>query len=165
MSDCTPELRLFGNPAQVYRVDIKSRTRDIKPNNLINPNEDGMNFPTAEEYIIDIILSKTMSISSVALNALSNVNNFVIQLHNTHGYYLEIKSSIDQKIVNVSETAQTNLLRIIILGTDDGDVPSRVSIKIVNIGFKLMNMKSFLHLKILGCLHSDELTKDYEKSI
>ncbi|CAF3156003.1 unnamed protein product [Rotaria sp. Silwood2] len=130
MTDCTPQLRLLGNPKQVTRVDIKTTTIHIKPNNLINPNQDGMDFPTTEEYIIDIVLSKTMAIDSIALNSLSNVDSFKIQCHNSHGYYLEIKSIIGWKTINGLANTQANLIRIILLGTEDGNPPNHISIKI-----------------------------------
>ncbi|CAF1154215.1 unnamed protein product [Rotaria sordida] len=130
MIDCTPQLRLLGNPKQVTRVDIKTPTIHIKPNNLINPNQDGMDFPTTEEYIIDIVLSKTMSMDSITLNPLSNVDSFKIQCHNSHGYYLEIKSIIGWKTINGLANTQANLIRIILLGTEDGNPPNHISIKI-----------------------------------
>ncbi|CAF4616934.1 unnamed protein product, partial [Rotaria magnacalcarata] len=58
----------------------------LKANTLINPNQDGMDFLTTDEYTIDIVLNKTMSIDSVTLNPLSNVDSFKIQCHNSHGY-------------------------------------------------------------------------------
>ncbi|CAF4677510.1 unnamed protein product, partial [Rotaria sp. Silwood1] len=130
MTDCTPQLRLLGNPKQVTRVDIKTATMHIKPNNLINPNQDGMDFLTTEEYIIDIVLSRTMSIDSITLNPLTNVDSFKIQCHNSHGYYLEIKSIIGSKTINGLANTQANLIRIILLGTEDGNPPNHISIKI-----------------------------------
>ncbi|CAF3566775.1 unnamed protein product [Rotaria sp. Silwood1] len=132
MTDCTPQLRLLGNPKQVTRVDIKTATMHIKPNNLINPNQDGMDFLTTEEYIIDIVLSRTMSIDSITLNPLTNVDSFKIQCHNSHGYYLEIKSIIGSKTINGLANTQANLIRIILLGTEDGNPPNHISIKIKN---------------------------------
>ncbi|CAF4965306.1 unnamed protein product, partial [Rotaria sp. Silwood1] len=130
MTDCTPQLRLLGNPKQVTRIDIKTATMHIKPNNLINPNQDGMDFLTTEEYIIDIVLSRTMSIDSITLNPLTNVDSFKIQCHNSHGYYLEIKSIIGSKTINGLANTQANLIRIILLGTEDGNPPNHISIKI-----------------------------------
>jgi hypothetical protein len=95
-----------------------------------------MDFPTGEEYIIDIVLTSTMSIDSITLNSLTNVDSFKIQLHNTHGYYLEIKSIVGWKTISGLANAQANLIRIILLGTEDGNPPNRVSIKIVKIFFE-----------------------------
>lgn len=139
MIDCTSQLRLIGNPKQVTRIDIKTLTIRIKPNSLINPNQIGMDFPTAEEYIIDIVLNKTMSIDSITLNPLTNVDSFKTQLHNSHGYYLEIKSIIGSKVILGLGNAQANLIRIILLGTEDGNPPSHVSIKIVKKEFHVFN--------------------------
>jgi hypothetical protein len=131
MTDCTSQLRLVGNPKQVNRVDIKSRSRHIKATNLINSNQIGMDFPTGEEYIIDIVLTSTMCIDSITFNPLTNVDSFKIQLHNSHGYYLEIKSIIGWKTISGLGNAQASLIRIIILGTEDENAPNHVSIKIV----------------------------------
>ncbi|CAF2085140.1 unnamed protein product [Rotaria magnacalcarata] len=130
MTDCTSQLRLIGNSKQVARVDIKTSTMQLKANTLINPNQDGMDFLTTDEYTIDIVLNKTMSIDSVTLNPLSNVDSFKIQCHNSHGYYLEIKSIIGWKTINGLANTQANLIRIILLGTEDGNPPNHISIKI-----------------------------------
>ncbi|CAM4936977.1 unnamed protein product [Rotaria socialis] len=130
MTDCTSQLRLIGNSKQVARVDIKTPTTELKANNLINPNQDGMDFLTTDEYTIDIVLNKTMSIDSITLNPLSNVDSFKIQCHNSHGYYLEIKSIIGWKTINGLANTHANLIRIILLGTEDGNPPNHISIKI-----------------------------------
>jgi hypothetical protein len=92
-----------------------------------------MDFPTREIYTIDIVLTMTMTIESITLNPLSNVDSFIVQFHNAHRYYLEIPSVIGWKTVNGLENAQANLIRIIILGTEDENPPNHISIKIVKL--------------------------------
>jgi hypothetical protein len=135
MIDCTPQLRLLGNPKQVSKVDITSPTKHIKATNLINPNQYGMDFFTLEEYTIDIILTITMAIDSVSLHSLTNVDSFKVQLHNSHGYYLEVTSSIGDKFIDGFAHTQAKLIRITLIGTEDGNPPSHVSIKIVKTSF------------------------------
>jgi hypothetical protein len=135
MTDCVPQLRLYGNPKQIARIDIKSPTKHIKATNLINPNQNGMDFSTREIYTIDILLTATMAIESITLNPTSNVDSFIVQFHNSHRYYLEIPSVIGSKTVNGLDNAQANLIRIIISGTEDGNPPNHISIKIVKIKF------------------------------
>ena len=126
-----PELPLFGNPRLVTQIDINSATQQIQASNEINPDQDGMQLPTYEEYKIDIYLSSAMSIESVTLHPLSNVDSFKIQLHNARGYYLEIKSIIGLKTISGLTNQQANLIRILLLGTTDGTAPTHVSFKIV----------------------------------
>jgi len=133
MTDCISQLRLFGNPKQITRIDIKSSTKHLKATNLINPNQNGMDFPTRDTYTIDIVLTITMTIESITLNPSSNVDSFLVQFHTSHKYYLEIPSIIGYKTVNGLENAQANLLRIIILGTEDGNPPNHISFKIVKL--------------------------------
>jgi hypothetical protein len=135
MTDCISQLRLFGNPKQITRIDIKSSTKHLKATNLINPNQVGMDFSTRDTYTIDIVLTMTMTIESITLNPSSNVDSFLVQFHNSHKYYLEIPSIIGYKTVNGLENAQANLLRIIILGTEDGNPPNHISFKIVKLEF------------------------------
>lgn len=129
---------MIGNPKQVTRVDIRSPSIQLRANDMINPNQDGMDFTTTEEYTIDILLSRTMAIDSITLNPSSNVDSFKIQCHNSHGYYLEIKSIIGWKTINGLANTQTNLIRIILLGTEDGNPPNHISIKIVKRIYFLM---------------------------
>ena len=131
-TDCTSQLRLVNNPTQVTRVDIHSPTRSVKATSLINPNQDGMVLPTAEEYTIDVVLSITMSIDSITLHQRTNVDSFRVQLHNTHGYYLEVKSNIGHKTISGFAQTQASLIRIILLGTADSLSPNHLSIKIVS---------------------------------
>ena len=131
MTDCVSQLRLFGNPKQISRIDIKSATKHLKATNLINPNQNGMNFPTREAYHIDIILTHTMTIDSITLNPASNVDLFNVQLHMSHRYYLEISSIVGSKVISGLDNAQANFIRITIVGTEDGLPPSHVSFKIV----------------------------------
>jgi hypothetical protein len=131
MTDCVSQLRLYGNPKQISQIDIKSPTRHIKATNLINPNHNGMNFPTREIYTIDIILTITMTIESITLNPSSNVDLFTVQLHMSQRYYLEIQSVVGSKIIDGLENEHTNFIRIMIDGTEDGAPPNRVSFKIV----------------------------------
>jgi hypothetical protein len=126
-------LRLHGNSKQVSRIDIKTPTGHIKANNLINPNQNGMEFFTTEIHTIDIVLTLTLAIDSIAFHSLSNIDSFIIQLHRSHRYYLEIPSNIGSKSISKLDNAQANLIRIIILGTEDGNPPNHVSIKIVKI--------------------------------
>ncbi len=146
MTDCVSQLRLYGNPRQVTRIDIKSPTKHFKASQLINPNQNGMSFPTAESYTIDIVLNVTMTIESITLHSASNVDSFIVQFHYSHRYYLEIFSVIGSKNVNGLENTQANLIRIILIGTEDGNPPNHISIKIVKINvlfFYSLMMKNF----------------------
>lgn len=167
MTDCVTKLRLYGNSKQVNRIDIKSSTKHIQATNLINPNQNGMDFPTTDVYTIDIILAITMTIDSITFNSLSNVDSFIVQLHHSHRYYLEIRSVVGVKTIDGLDSAQANLIRIIILGTEDGNPPNHISIQIVRIPSLLINCfeKSFFFFRLLGCLYSNTFTKNNEKSI
>lgn len=129
--DCTPALQLVNNPEQVSLVEIRSTTQQLKPTIQLNPNQYGMLFVSSEEYIIDIYLVKTMAVDSIAFHPLTNIDSFKIQLHNANGYYLEIRSVIGQKAITGLTNQQANLIRIIILGTDDGYPPKSVALTIV----------------------------------
>ena len=124
-------MRLFDNPEQVTRVDIKTPVGHVKANNLINANQNGMEFFTIGTHTIDIVLALTLAINSVEFHPLSNIDSFILQLHQSHQYYLEIMSNIGSKSINQLDNVQANLIRIIILGTYDGNPPNQVSIKIV----------------------------------
>lgn len=145
-TDCTPQLQLMNNPRRVSKVLIHSPTRSVKPTAQLNPNHAGMSFPTAEEYTIDIHLTATMSIDSIMLHPRTNVDSFKVQLHNAHGYYLEIKSNIGYKTIDGLANQQANLIRIIFLGTEDGMAPNHVSLTIVS--YFRMNLKnsSMIHI-------------------
>ncbi|CAF1246783.1 unnamed protein product [Adineta steineri] len=130
ITDCTSQLRLFGNPKQVTRVDIKTLKKHMKATNLINPNQNGMEFLTVETHTIDIVLTSTLAIDSITFHSLSNIDSFIIQLHHSHRYYLEITSNIGSKSINKLGNVQANLIRIIILGTEDGFPPNHISLKI-----------------------------------
>lgn len=90
-----------------------------------------MTLPTSETYIIDIVLNQVMSIESVALHPLSNVDSFILQLHYYQRYYLEIKSNIGVRAIKGFSNQQANLIRIILLGTNDGYPANHVSFRIV----------------------------------
>ncbi|CAF4245068.1 unnamed protein product [Adineta steineri] len=130
ITDCTSQLRLLGNPKQVTRVDIKTPKKHMKATNLINPNQNGMEFLTVETHTIDIVLASTLAIDSITFHSLSNIDSFIIQLHHSHRYYLEITSNIGSKSINKLGNVQANLIRIIILGTEDGSPPNHISLKI-----------------------------------
>jgi len=98
----------------------------------MNPNQQGMDFPTSEIYTIEIALTSIMTIESVAINSASNVDSFNVQFHFYNRYYLEISSTIPSKIITGLDDTQANFVRIILLGTDDGNPPRHVSFKIVN---------------------------------
>jgi hypothetical protein len=131
ITDCTSQMRLLGNPTQVTRVDIKTPNGHLKANTLINPNQNGMEFFTTGTHTIDIVLALTLAIDSIAFHPASNIDSFTVQLHHSHQYYLEITSNIGSKNINELNYVQGNLIRIIILGTEDGNPPSHVSIAIV----------------------------------
>lgn len=122
---------MIGNSIRISKVIIHSATRSVKPTSQLNPNHAGMIFPSAEEYVIDIHLTVTMSIDSIMLHPNSNVDSFKVQLHNVHGYYLEIKSNIGYKTIGGLANQQANLIRIILLGTQDGSPPNHISLTIV----------------------------------
>ena len=103
-----------------------------------------MTFPTVEEYTIDIHLAVTMSIDSIMLHPRSNVDSFKVQLHNAHGYYLEIKSTIGYKTIGGLANQQANLIRIIFLGTRDGSPPSHISLTIVRHSSSVSTVKRSL---------------------
>lgn len=86
-----------------------------------------------DKYIIDIVLSQIMTIDSITFHPSSNVDSFIVQLHHHHTYYLEITSVIGSKTVNGLDNTQANLIRIIILGTEDGNPPKHISLRIVKI--------------------------------
>lgn len=132
MTDCVPQLRLFGNPKQISRIDIKSATKNVKATNLINPNPIGMTFHTREIYHIDIILTNTMTIDSITLNPSSNVDLFSVQLHMFQRYYLEVSSVVGSKVIGGLDNVQANFIRITIDGTEDGHAPNHISFKIVS---------------------------------
>ncbi|CAF4254763.1 unnamed protein product, partial [Adineta steineri] len=102
----------------------------MKATNLINPNQNGMEFLTVETHTIDIVLASTLAIDSITFHSLSNIDSFIIQLHHSHRYYLEITSNIGSKSINKLGNVQANLIRIIILGTEDGFPPNHISLKI-----------------------------------
>ena len=91
-----------------------------------------MVLPTAEEYTIDVVLTTTMSIDSITLHPRTNVDSFRVQLHNTHGYYLEVKSNIGHKVISGFAQTQASLIRIILLGTADSLPANHVAMKIVS---------------------------------
>ncbi|CAF1547275.1 unnamed protein product, partial [Adineta ricciae] len=127
ITDCTPKLQLIDNPTQVDRVDIKTPAGHIRPNDLINPNENGMEFYTVGTHTIDIFLVSTLAIASVTFHPLTNIDSFILQLHHSHRYYLEITSNIGSKSINKLDNVPASLIRIIILGTEDGYPPNHIN--------------------------------------
>lgn len=127
-----------------------------------------MEFYTVGTHTIDIFLVSTLAIVSVTFHPLTNIDSFILQLHHSQRYYLEIMSNIGSKSINKLDNVPATLIRIIILGTEDGYPPNHVSIEIVKRDFfDLLNIRRqcCLFVDIVGCLHPNTITKNYAKSI